>query len=187
MDNTWVTIIQWVITILGLLASIVGGVLAIFTFISPFVRLKWYLKKADKWKKVYLDRYKYNWQYKNHPEFTIEVDEESQDWSTTESWMTHYPDSHKSTSFVKAMVNGRILLTENFISLDGGGYFVPVPKRAVVKEIEIGSDEIPEYKYWYTTIQVELARIVSSYYRMHTIEEFMESHHLAVSDDEDDY
>ena len=181
------TTLSWVITILGFIATIVGSILAFFTFISPFIRLKWYLKNPKKWKKIYLDRYNYNWQYKNHPEFTIEVDSESRDWGTTETWMNHYPDSSKSTSFIKVKVNGQILLTEDFISLDGGRYFVPVPKRAVTHEIEIGSDEVPEYKYWYTTIQVELARIVSNYYRMNTIEEFMKSHHLVVSDDEDDY
>ena len=191
MDNTpvatiqWSTIIQWFITILGLIASIVGGVLAFFTFISPLVRLKWYLKKTKKWKKVYSNQYKYNWQYEKHPEFVIEVDEESRDWSTTESWMTHYPDNHKSTSFVKAMANGQILLTENFISLDGHRYFVPVPKRAVIKDVGIGSNEIPEYKYWYTTVQVKLARIVSDYYRVNTIEEFMDSHGLIIGKEEE--
>jgi len=168
----------WTITILGFVATIIGSLLALVTYISPFIRLKLYLNKAKNWKKVYVGRFEYNWQYKNHPEFIVEVDDEAREWSTVESWMHHYPDSSKHASLVKVKVNGQILLTEEFISLDGGRYFVPVPKRKLINDTE--------FTYWYTPMQVNLARIVGYYYRINTIDEFMTSHGLIINMSEDE-
>lgn len=163
----------WVITILGFIATITGSLLALATYISPLFRLKFYLNKDKNWKKVYIGRVEHNWQYKKHPEFIIEETyDENREWTTTESWMKNYPDSSKKITIVRVKVNGNILLIEDFISLDGGRYFVPVPKR---KPIDGG-----EFEYWYTPIQINLSRIVGYYYRMKTIEEFMADHGLAV-------
>ncbi len=168
--------LTWTITILGFIATIVGSLLAIFTYVSPVFRLKHYLKRTKKWKKVYIDRIKYNWQYKNHPEFTIEIDDESNDWGTTESWMNYYPDSSKSASLVRVRANGQVLFIEEFISLDGGRYFVPLPKREIISESETDN------YYYYTSIQVMLARIVSYYYRGNNIEDFISNHNLEIKD-----
>ena len=166
----------WIITILGFIATIVGSILAIFTFVSSIWRLKFYLKKPLNWRKVYIGRIKYNWQYKNHPEFTIEVDDENKNWDTgvKENWMRDYPNPTKSTSLVRIKANGQVLMVENFISLDGGRYFVPLPKR------HINTDQEKENEYWYTPLQVNLSRIVGEYYRGDSIEDFIKSHNLKI-------
>jgi hypothetical protein len=165
-------ILTWLITILGFIATIIGSILALATYVSPLFRLKIYIKKNKNWKKFYMGRVEYNWQYKNHPEFVIEISHEDKKWSAIESWMRHYPDPLKNISIVKARVNGNILLTEVFISLDGGRYFVPVPKRKLISE--------NEFKYWYTPMQVRLSRIVGYYYNAKTVEEFMSEHGLVI-------
>ncbi len=169
--------LSWIITILGFVATIVGSVLAFFTYISPMVRLKWYLKNPEKWKKIYLDRHRYNWQYKNHPEFNIEIDTNSDEWTTVEKWMPHCPDIRKSVSIVKVKINGQTILTESFLSMDGGRYFVPVAKRKIIDDSE------DEYLYYYTKLQIELAKIVSDFYREKTIEEFIKQNNLTIFKD----
>ncbi len=166
----------WFVTILGLVATLVGSLLAVVTYISPLTRLRFYLRRPKNWKKVYIGRLDYNWQYNNHPEFAITQDDESREWTIEESWMTNYPDPGKSSTLVKVTVNGMVLLTEDFISLDGGRYFVPVPKRKAINEL----GDTPEFEYWYTPQQVHLARIVGYYYRINSIEEFISAHHLVV-------
>ena len=166
----------WTITILGFIATIVGSILALATYISPMFRLKYYLKKTSEWKKVSIGRSDYVWQYKNHPEFNIEIEDLEREWQTAESWMTHYPDPAKHVYLVKVKANGQVLLTEEFITLDGGRYFVPVPKAKPISE--------SEFKYWYTPIQVDLSRIIGEYYRGNSIEEFMEHHKLKIKDND---
>ena len=164
----------WIITILGFLATIIGSFLAIITYISPSLRLKFYIKRYKKWHEVYIGRIQYQWQYKNHPEFIIELDDDCKNWESKENWMNYYPDPSKCTTLVFVKVNGQIIFTEDFILLDGGRYFVPLPKRKVMSEKEKDS------KYWYTQLQVDLAHIMGRFYREKNIEEFMNNHHLEI-------
>jgi hypothetical protein len=175
----FMTSLMWTITILGFIATITGSILAIATYISPSWRLKFYIKKTKNWRKIYIGRIEHEWQYKNHPEFSIEIENESREWQTTESWMRSYPDPSKYATLVKVKVNGQVLYTEEFISLDGGRYFVPVPKRRIVGETEANNI------YWYTPLQVNLSRIVGTYYRSDSIEDFMSNHNLDIKSDED--
>jgi hypothetical protein len=175
------TTLTWFLTILGLVATLIGSYIAIITFRSPLTRLKKYLKIPKNWGKIYINRVDYIWRYRKHPEFSITQDDETKSWTTVEKWMIHYPDPHKSSTLIKATFNGIVLLTEDFISLDGGRYFVPIPKRKAISEL----GDMPIFEYWYTPLQINLARIVGYYYRVSTIEEFMTAHHLIVKTDEE--
>jgi hypothetical protein len=166
--------LSWIIAVLGLVATIIGSLLAIITYINPVHRLKCYLKKPDNWRRNILGGTQADWQYKNHPEFKIEIDDESKEWDITESWMTNYPDPSKSTKTVRLKVNGHVLIVEEFIQMDGCRYFVPLPKR------KLNNDSENEYKYWYTLIQVKIGKIVGNYYNDETIDKFIKRHKLEI-------
>jgi hypothetical protein len=169
-------ILSWILAIFGLIASIVGCLLAYITFINPMFRLKRYLSKTENWEKIYKNRIKYNWHYKKHPEFYIEQsdDEEDRDnFTAVESWMGYFPDPSKKLYLMKVIFNGLVLITEDFISLDGGRYFVPLPRRELVSR----SDS--EFKYYYDSIQYKLGKILGDFYRFNdnnSLDKFMESH-----------
>ncbi|MDD5039887.1 MAG: hypothetical protein PHY34_01930 [Patescibacteria group bacterium] len=167
---------SWIVTILGLIATIIGSYLAIITYISPIKRVKYYLKRTKKWKKINISRDESNWQYETHPEFVIEIDEVGHNWTTKEGWMKDYPDETKHVRAVKIKVNGQALVSVEFISLDGGRYFIPVPERKLIS----GQSEKANFSYWYTPIQVGIANIIGRYYRDETLEKFMNRHSLTV-------
>ncbi|MFA5248252.1 MAG: hypothetical protein WC415_03330 [Patescibacteria group bacterium] len=170
--------LSWIVTILGFIATITGCVLAYCTYISPLTRLNWYLKKPKKWSKLYVGREKYHWHYKNHPEFIIEIDDEGRDWTVQEKWMPYCPDSSKRARFVVVRVNGQAILTEEFISLDAGRYFVPVARREVIGEPAI--EAVVDFKYYYTSMQVMLSRIIGEYYRESGIDDFMQKNKIDI-------
>lgn len=172
------SIISSVITILGFLATIIGSYLAIIMFRSPIKRLKKYLKDNNKWEEVYLARKLHHRQYKNHPEFTIEEDCESRSWGTNkEGWMKDYVKLHKSSHFVIVKVGGQIIIAEEFIVMDEGRIFVPLPKMKTNAERD-------KTEYYYTPVQVDLARILSIHNGYNTIEKFMLDHNLTVKEDD---
>lgn len=159
----------WVVTILGFIATIIGCLLAILAFINPIWRLKFYLKKPKKWDPVMLGRSSPEiWRYIDHPEFIIEIDYNNpKEWSKAESWMNHYPSPSITEYTVQAKIYGQVMLTEEFLSLDGGRYFIPMPRQ--MKE---GGPS----KYYYSSLQIDFARIVGKFYRSESIEEFLIEH-----------
>jgi hypothetical protein len=170
--------LAWLATILGLVATIIGSTLAFMTYISPIIRVRSYLKRKDKWEKVSFDLHGNSeaWRYKPHPEFTIEYTEEIKDWdrTITETWMKYpLPDPSKHSKKLQVKVNGQIILAEEFIALDGGRYFVPLPR---VKYAEEKKDNI----YYYDEIQYLIGSIVGSYYRMESLDEFVKHQELTV-------
>lgn len=168
------TFLGWFVTILGLFVSLVAGFLTFVTYISPIWRLKYYIKKPKGWKQVFVGREESYWQYSSHPEFRIEIDDESREWQRKEHWMTMYSDEMKSSCLVKVSANGQPLIVEEFIYLDGSRYFVPLPKRKVIGENE------EDNQYWYTLLQLDLARIIGKLYFDKTFEDFMKRHNLQV-------
>jgi hypothetical protein len=166
---------SWIATVLGLVATIAGTTLAYFTFISPMHRFRLYLRKSKRWEEVVVDRSGMDsyWRYDRHPEFVLERGD-SDEWDpiVMESWMPHSPDTSKGRTQIFARVNGQHLFNEEFVSLDGGRNFVPLPRR---QSVEGGSE------YWYTSLQVSLARIVGHYYRPVTsIDDFMAQQKIPV-------
>lgn len=176
--SVYLSTVSWVITILGFLATIIGSYLTIIMFRSPMKRLNKYLKKDKKWERVELGRKFDHWKYKDHPEFTIEEDKESRDWGASkEDWMKDYTHPCKRSHFVIAKANGQLLVAEEFIVMDEGRISVPLPKMK--KNIESG-----KMKYYYTHLQVDLARIASIHNDYETIEKFMFDHSLKVREDD---
>ncbi len=167
----------WVLAIAGLIASITGTCLAYFTYVSPIIRIKAYLRRPEGWEKVFTDvrGTNFHWRYSRHPEFVIQEDnyDNSRYWDRTEHWMPPCPDQGKTSNMVHVKVNGQIVLVEEFISLDGGRYFVPLPRRAV-HDKENGNE------YWYSELQVNISRIVGEYYHDGTIEKFIDKQKIPV-------
>jgi hypothetical protein len=166
---------SWIATVLGLVATIAGTTLAYFTFVSPMYRLKLYLRKRKRWEEVVTDfqGMETHWRYQGHPEFVLERGD-SQEWDQglMEAWMPFSPNSLKSRTQIRVRVNGQFLFVEEFISLDGGRNFVPLPRRKSVEG---------QFEYWYTPLQVSVARIVGHYYRpFTTIDDFMSQQKIPV-------
>lgn len=171
------------IGILGLIATLVGSALAYFTFINPMVRMRHYLSKPSKWERFDFGMQddQYLWRYMPHPEFTINRDPESKEWSREEPWMRRYHLADKTTSscMVYLSVNGQVMHSEEFISLDGGRYFVPLPK---VKHGENENDNI----YFYTDMQRRISRIIGNYYRFDTLEEFIKAFEIKAAESKEE-
>ncbi|MEX1995517.1 MAG: hypothetical protein WD887_01950 [Candidatus Saccharimonadales bacterium] len=173
-----ITIISLVLGVLGLLVSAVALALAYVTFVNPRKRMDWYLRRPSGWEKVNLNLLGGHsiWRYKNHPEFVIEQTDEREPWShgKTETWMKYpLPDPSKTTYMLHVKSGATVVYTELFITLDGGRYFVPLPR---VKYNEKEKDN----EYYYTSLQVQIARIVGTYYRMKSIDEFIKHNEIKV-------
>jgi len=163
--------------ILGL-SGLAGVFLTTLMYINPRWRVDWYLNNPEKWEKITLDLNGFHslWRHKKHPEFTIEETkfESKWDYSKTESWMKYpLPDPSKATTVIHIKVGGVIVYVENFISLDGGRYFVPLPR---VKYHEKEKDN----EYYYLPLQIKIARVIGVFYRMASIDEFVEKNEIEV-------
>lgn len=157
--------------LLGLVLGIFSTYITYVTFLNPMRRFRKYLKHSEKWENIFTDTFGTDsyYRYGGHPEFIIKRDtrDNSKDWNVNEDWMPSCPDPKKSSTMVHLIVNGQILIAEEFIFMDGARYFVPVPRRKLVDK------DAGKFEYWYTDIQVNIARIISSFYRKETVEDFM--------------
>lgn len=169
------------ITILGLILGILGlagTILTAITFVNPKVRVDFYLNKHDKWEEVHLNLGGGGslWRYQPHPEFTIEQQDDSEKWGfdVTESWMKYpLPDPSKHTYMVHVKASGIVIYAEKFITLDGGRYFVPLPRVKYHEEKE-------NNEYFYVPLQIKIARIIGTYYRMDSIDEFIKHNEIEI-------
>jgi hypothetical protein len=157
--------------ILGLIATIVGSALSYVTYVNPFVRFKWYLKRSSKWEKINRDDHSTFYGYIHQPGYTV-----SADWDRevvrgyNEEWIRAYPDRENNTSYyVEMHANGIFLGRELFVSLDGGRIFVPAPRVKRVDDIMM---------YYYNELQILLAKIISWYNWEVSIEEFAASQNI---------
>lgn len=167
--------------ILGIL-GLLGTILTVITFVNPKLRVNYYLQKYNKWEEVHLNLGGGNslWRFKPHPEFTIEQQDDSEEWDfgVTESWMKYpLPDPSKHTYMVHVKAGSTVIYAEKFITLDGGRYFVPLPR---VKYHEQKKDN----EYFYVPLQVRIARIIGTYYRMDSIDEFIKHNEIEIRDNE---
>ena len=162
---------------LGFLGLLGVGLTALM-YLNPKWRLLLYLRNPKKWEEITLDLSGFHsvWRHKGHPEFTIERTEHEQEWSydKTESWMKYpLPDPSKTTVVLHLKVGGAIVYVENFITLDGGRYFVPLPRVKYHKNEK-------DNEYYYTKLQVQIARVIGTFYRMKDIDEFVEHNEIEV-------
>lgn len=173
-----ITIISLLLGVLGLIATLVGTILAYTTFVNPKIRIDRYLKKPKNWEQIELGLSESNslWRYKKHPEFSIEQQDDSKDWDfgITENWMKYpLPDPSKTTYMLHIKAGSIVVYAEQFITLDGGRYFVPLPR------VEY-SEEKKDNKYFYTSLQIQIARIVGQFYRMESIDEFVQHNEIEI-------
>lgn len=156
--------------ILGLVATLVGSGLAYIAFVNPMIRFKWYLKKKDYWRTIFprvegLSEYR---QYIKHPEFTIQEIYDRR-WERDEPWMKKVmrPDKSCHASQVALKVNGNIIHTENFLSMDGGRITVPIPRLDTR-----GQSKEDKFIYYYDGIQILLAGLLGKYHNYNSLEDF---------------
>jgi len=150
--------IAFIIGILGLIASIVGMYFTYISFVNPMKRFKKYLKYPKKWEKFEgINQNIACYRYRKYPNYQIIID-----WNNPvvtnfyEKWINDYPDMENNASYyVRLEFNSIILEKELFVDLDGGRYFVPVPKRIKVQN---------KMDYYYDEIQIQLALIVGQIY-----------------------
>lgn len=167
--------------IVGIIIGLVGLItipLSFLTYISPKHRVNRYLRSPAKWKEVSLDLDgdDYLWQYVPHPEFEIRTLNDSHEWDygVTERWMRYpLPDPTKRTYMVHVKAGDVVVYAERFISLDGGRYFVPLPR---VKY----HDEKEDNEYYYEPLQLRISRVIGRYYRMSSVEEFIRLNEIEV-------
>ena len=167
-------VINLVIGILGLMASLVGFYFTYITFVNPLVRFKQYLRRPTDWERfigieIGIDRYR----HRKYPSFEIVID-----WNNEcvdnfhEEWINDgmFPDKTNNASYyVQLLSNGMLLSKELFVSLDGHRYFVPVPRTQ-------GEVEGRRF-YYYDQIQIQLSRIVGRFYFDQDIQVFAQSQH----------
>lgn len=168
------SIVSLLLGVLGL----VGVALTAAMYLNPKWRVDWYLRKPENWEKITLDLSGFHsiWRNKKHPEFTIERTQFEEEWSygKTENWMKYpLPDPSKHTKVVHVKVGGTIVYVENFITLDGGRYFVPLPRVKYLKDKK-------ENYYFYENIQINIAAIIGTFYRMKSIDEFISKNEIEV-------
>ncbi len=180
------TIVGIVLGVLGLLASLMGSILAYFTYVDPRKRLISYLRKEHNWERISttLGGSDEIWRYKKHPEFVVEVKDDSRAWDqgAIEPWMTmSLPDKNKSVYMVHATVSGVVLYAEQFIALDGWRYFVPIPRIKMDERIDLGeADEEDKRKFFYDEVQVLLAKLIGKLHGDKSIEEFAKHSNIAL-------
>lgn len=165
-------ILNSILGILGLVTGLVGMWFAYITYSNPMVRFRWYLQHKNNWKQIFPRAEGQNdyYHYMKHPEFCIEeVDDRK--WDREEPWITKTlrPDKNLHSYQIALKVNGNIIHTENFIFMDGGRYYVPIP-RVEYAGTNTESDNI----YYYDKTQILLAGVLGKYHNDKNLEEFCE-------------
>ena len=161
-----ITILGFIIGILGLVATLVGTYFTYISFVNPITRFKKYLKNPKDWEKFQgTEMHLSIFRLKKYQNFQIVID-----WDKPvvenykEEWIRDYPDKeHSASYFVRLEANAMLLEKELFVSLDGGRIFIPSPRRTLKND---------ELVYWYDPIQIQLANIIGEYYLEKDINEF---------------
>lgn len=161
-----ITILGFIIGILGLVATLVGTYFTYISFVNPIVRFKKYLKNQKDWEKFQgTEMHLSIFRLKKYPNFQIVID-----WDRPvvenyqEEWIRDYPDrEHNASYFVRLEANAMLLEKELFVSLDGGRAFIPSPRRTLKNDGLV---------YWYDPIQIQLANIIGEYSWEKDINEF---------------
>ncbi|MEK6795356.1 MAG: hypothetical protein AABZ39_11290 [Spirochaetota bacterium] len=180
---TTLDVISLSVGILGLFFGIVGAYMAYISFVNPIKRFMKYIRDFRNWEKFqgikdHLSIYR----HVKYPNFRIVID-----WDTEvkkdfhEDWMNDavFLDKKNNALFyVRLEANAMQLESELFISLDGGRYFVPLPKYFAVKNGK---------KYYYDKRQILLAKIVGAFYRYQNIYEFAQNQSVPIEINEENW
>lgn len=75
MTSDLITILGFIIGILGLVATLVGTYFTYISFINPITRFKKYLKNPENWEKFQgIENHLSFYRHKNYPNFQIVID-----------------------------------------------------------------------------------------------------------------
>ena len=148
--------------ILGLVATLAGTGMAYVTYVSPSIRFKWYLKNKNGWRIIStrVQGQSEYYQFTTHPEFIIEEIDDHR-WERDEPWMKRIlrPDTNCFANQILMKVNGNVIHTENFLYMDGGRIYVPIPK------VEYShTDKEEDNTYYYDNLQTLLAGVLGRYH-----------------------
>jgi len=113
------------------------------------------LLESSQWHKEFIDHTEL-WNADDDNTFQIECGQKFRQFK--EKWTDVYPDPDSSASPVYLKINGNVIKEINFISMDGGRIFVPMP------DIRLRDDEIVEYFWNLNSLEVKVCRVVGSYY-----------------------
>lgn len=154
-----------VLGLIGIVLGFIGVALTFVTFFSPSCTFRYALGKSKEWQKVpHNDDNKDLYRHRILSGFTIEVDYSKPVVDNfNEPWMEvlYRPDLNAASYNVFAYLNGIPLLSELFLSYDGGRNFIPCPKlKKQGKNIYLYFDEI----------QKKIAGVVGRTYRDATLD-----------------
>ena len=169
MNSDLITILGFVIGILGLVATLVGRYFTYISLINAITRFRKYLKNPENWEKFQgIENHLSFYRHKKYPNFQIVIDWDKELVKNFhEEWINNilYPDNTNNASYyVKLDANAMLLDKELFVSLDGHRYFVPAPKVLSVKN--------DEREFYYDKQQIQLAKIVGIHHFEKDIYEF---------------
>lgn len=87
------------------------------------------------------------------------------------SWTKGMPDRSAYKCFVDLNFAGATVLRFEFAQLDGGRYFVPIPRLRVREGVEEGPDAV-EYYYDSKSLDFLVGNVTGEFYRSDSLEEF---------------
>ncbi|HQM35124.1 MAG TPA: hypothetical protein PKU90_02540 [Candidatus Paceibacterota bacterium] len=169
MNNDLITILGFVIGILGLVAALIGTYFTYISFINPITRFKKYLENPENWEKFQgIEDHLSFYRHKKYPNFQIVIDWDKELVENfQEEWINDSlsPDKTNNASYyVRLEANAMLLDKELFVSLNGHRYFVPVPKVLSVKN--------DKREFYYDKQQIQLAKIIGRHHSEGNIYEF---------------
>ena len=158
-----ITILGFIIGILGLIATLTGTYFTYISFVNPITRFRKYLKNPNDWEKFQgIENHLSFYRHKKYPNFQIVIDWDSPVVENFhEEWINDaiYPDKTNNSSYcVRLEASGMLLDKELFVSLDGHRWFVPVPR------VKISKTKKDERDFYYDMRQIQLANIIGMYH-----------------------
>ncbi|MFA5169119.1 MAG: hypothetical protein WC420_00015 [Candidatus Paceibacterota bacterium] len=167
------TIISLLLGLLGLIGTLTGLYFTYISFVNPIKRFKTLLNKSKDWERFIIsDQSIYIYRHKKYSNNQIIIDKSlplNDDFK--DPWIKFFPDPNNKLWSVGLKSNGIFLMEEFFVSLDGGRYFVPCPRRKLDQGQRV---------YFYDKIQIQLTNIIGQYWDDKNINNFITNHSLEI-------
>jgi len=109
---------------------------------------------SSNWKKEYINHRRV-WIAEDNNTFQIQSGDEGDDFH--ESWTEMYPNQSTRKYPVYLKIDNSIVKELDFISLDGGRIFVPMPDRTI-------EDDTVRYLWNTNSLEVKVCKVIGSYY-----------------------